>query len=242
MEEQDTLFFDKLNNDISIVTKVWGPAAWFFLHNMAMSYPKRINLDNPEHKEKYNSMYAFLSNLGNVLPCPVCSKSYNQYIKEPDLQIHQYLNSRKELFLFIYKIHEKVNDKLGVPKCDRVSFNEVINYYKKFIAGPCKETTNDERIQNMMNGCGSYDNDAKKFKNYKCSINVMDKDKNEMIQIHKEHFTMNGKDNGNGSNDGNGNGKDGNGKDGNGLAYTSIILNVIFIIAIIVLIMLLMRK
>lgn len=36
-------FFEKLPEHISMITKVWGPPTWFFLHSMAMAYPKKID-------------------------------------------------------------------------------------------------------------------------------------------------------------------------------------------------------
>ena len=72
-----TDLLDKLPEHVAMITKVWGPPTWFFLHSMAMSYPKRINENNPEHRRKKNAMFAFLSNLGEVLPCGLCGSSYN---------------------------------------------------------------------------------------------------------------------------------------------------------------------
>ena len=169
-------FFEKLPDDISMITKVWGPPIWFFLHSMAMAYPKKINKNNPEHLEIKNSMYAFLSNLGNILPCGLCGVSYESYIKSPELSIPKYLNSRADLVHFIYLIHERVNEKLGVPKCERPSFSEVVKYYNKFIAyGQCSATTEQERLNSLMAGCGESDIKKGKFKNYKCIVNVVNK-------------------------------------------------------------------
>ena len=33
--------FDNMNNEINMKTAVWGPPTWFFLHSMAMAYPKK---------------------------------------------------------------------------------------------------------------------------------------------------------------------------------------------------------
>ena len=67
LKESKKKFFDKLPNDISMITSVWGPPTWFFLHSMAMAYPKKININNPEHKKMKNSMFAFLSILTSLL-------------------------------------------------------------------------------------------------------------------------------------------------------------------------------
>ena len=186
-------FFEKLPEHISMITKVWGPPTWFFLHSMAMAYPKKIDKNDPDHIEIKNSMYAFLSNLGNILPCGICGASYENYIKTPELSITRYLNSRADLAHFIYLIHEKVNEKLGVPKCDRPSFNEVVQYYNKFRAhGSCSATTEEERLHSLMAGCGETEIKKGKFKSYKCNVDVINNNSNEHTVINnqmKEKFS-----------------------------------------------------
>ena len=201
-------FFEKLPEHVSVITKVWGPPTWFFLHSMAMAYPKKIDKNDPEHIEIRNSMYAFLSNLGSVLPCGICGASYENYIKTPELSISRYLNSRADLVHFIYLIHERVNEKLGVPKCDRPSFSEVVKYYNKFRAhGPCNATTEEERLNSLMAGCGETEIKKGKFKNYKCIVNVVNKNDNKSEYVKetlKENFGNIYK-SGNGNNDNDGN-------------------------------------
>ena len=191
-EELNKNFFEKLPDDISMITKVWGPPTWFFLHSMAMAYPKKINENNPEHIKIRNAMFSFLSNLGTVLPCSLCGVSYSSYIRTPELSISKFLHSRASLVHYIYLIHEKVNDKLGVPQCDRPSFKDVITFYNKFRAGPCIPTTEDERMGNLLTGCDITDIKKGNFKNYKCIVNVINKNnnKNEKINL-KEKFQVN---------------------------------------------------
>lgn len=167
----DPNYFESLPDYISMKTKVWGPATWFFLHSMSMAYPKKINKNNAHHMRIRNSMYAFLSNLGNILPCPLCGESYNKYIKEPELSIEKYIDTRENLVYFIFLIHEKVNDKLGVPACDRLTFKEAVTYYSQFIATgeiPCTATTEEERAKKRLKGCS--DN----VKNFQTVVNVFE--------------------------------------------------------------------
>ena len=173
-----TDLLDKLPEHVAMITKVWGPPTWFFLHSMAMSYPKRINENNSEHRRKKNAMFAFLSNLGEVLPCGLCGSSYNSYIRDPNLSIWKHLNSRGSLVEFIYKIHNRVNEKLGVPKCDIPSFKEDVEFYSQFIAGPCKATTDEERQNRLLLGCSNNDIEKGKFKDFSCKVNVIDRNNN----------------------------------------------------------------
>ena len=185
---EDNKLINNLPDNVAMITKVWGPPTWFFLHSMAMSYPKKIDDNNPQHRTKKNSMYAFLSNLGNVLPCPLCGSSYNTYIKEPTMSIWEHLDSRKSLILFIYNLHEKVNDKLGVAQCEKPSFKETVEYYKQFIANsPCKATTEEEKIKKRLEGCKNKD-----FKKYKCMVNIIDE--NSMNKGETDNSTDNSTD------------------------------------------------
>ena len=183
-------YFDKLSDYTAVRTHVWGPPAWFFLHSMAMAYPKIIDNNNPEHIETRNSMFSFLSNLGDVLPCGICGASYNGYIKEPDFEISKYLDSRAKLCYFIYLIHERVNRKLGVPKCFRPSFKKVIKKFGKFLVGPdqCKLTNLEEQTKNRMKDCTSQKHNMN-FKKYKTIVTVIDKDTNKIENFDiKENF------------------------------------------------------
>ena len=184
----DKNYFEKLSENTAVRTHVWGPPTWFFLHSMAMAYPKKINENNPEHIRIRNSMYSILSNLGNILPCSLCSVSYNGYIKEPSFEISKYLDSRAKLCYFIYLIHERVNRKLGVPQCYRPSFKKVIKKFGKFLVGPdqCKLTNIEEQTKNVMKGC-----DTKKhnmdFKKYKSIVTIIDKDTNKVENFDNEN-------------------------------------------------------
>ena len=40
------------NVDNGMMTKVWGPAGWLFIHSVAYGYPYAINPDNPDHLTK----------------------------------------------------------------------------------------------------------------------------------------------------------------------------------------------
>ena len=183
-------YFDKLSDYTAVRTHVWGPPTWFFLHSMAMAYPKIIDNNNHEHNETRKSMFSFLNNLGNVLPCGICGASYNGYIKEPDFEISKYLDSRAKLCYFIYLIHERVNRKLGVPKCFRPSFKKVIKKFGKFLVGPdqCKLTNLEEQTKNRMKDCTSQKHNMN-FKKYKTIVTVIDKDTNKIENFDiKENF------------------------------------------------------
>ena len=66
--------------------------------------------------------------------------------------IKNFLNSREELFRWIYEIHNKVNHKLGVPSCDIPSFEKVYSQYESYRA-KCHKYTSKERKSRKEKGC-----------------------------------------------------------------------------------------
>ena len=152
----DTIYTmdDKNDNDNNknngMMTKVWGPPGWMFLHCITFGYPVEIDYNNHEHIIRKEKMKIFFESIGYVFPCKYCRESYLNFIRE--IPIDNNLNSRKDLVKWLYDIHNKVNDKLGVPACNIPSLNEVHEKYEKYRA-QCKKTTSAERIKNLNKGC-----------------------------------------------------------------------------------------
>ena len=63
-----------------------------------------------------------------------------------------HLGSRKELTKWLYDVHNMVNDKLGVPQCERPSFEEIEERYQSFRAA-CKPLTESQRNDKAGKGC-----------------------------------------------------------------------------------------
>lgn len=138
------------NVDNGMMTKVWGPAGWLFLHCVSFGYPYAINNQNPDHETKKQDYMNFFYYLGKVLPCKYCRDSYMEFFKEINLENN--LNTREDLCRWLYDMHNKVNHKLGVPECQIPKFDDVKERYEKFRA-KCKKTTEEERELNKSKGC-----------------------------------------------------------------------------------------
>ena len=138
------------NVDNGLMTRLWGPSGWLFLHCVTFGYPFKIDPTNPEHLEKQNDYYRFFYYLGKVLPCKYCRNSYMEFF-ENDNPISK-LGTRRELAKWLYDVHNLVNDKLGVPQCERPSFEEVEERYQSFRAA-CKPLTDKERNDKAGKGC-----------------------------------------------------------------------------------------
>jgi len=133
-----------------MMTNVWGPPGWVFLHCITVGYPYKINPKNKEHISRKQHTKEFFNNLGHVLPCKYCRESYLKFISESPIDNH--LNTRKELAKWFYNIHNKVNQKLGVPKCDIPPFKEFYQKYETYRA-KCKQTTDNDRKKRKEKGC-----------------------------------------------------------------------------------------
>ena len=113
-----------------IMTKVWGPGCWLFLHCMVTGYPDKIDKKNKEHVARRKHTIAFLKQLPYVLPCKYCRESFIKFSKE--LPVEEYADTNKDLCLWIYKMHCKVNKKLGIN--NQPTFKQVCTKFNKFKA------------------------------------------------------------------------------------------------------------
>jgi hypothetical protein len=146
-----------------MMTKVWGPAGWFFLHSVTFGFPHEITEENKTRRRDYIN---FFNSLGNVLPCKYCRESWNNFMK--DLPIEEHVESRETITKWLYDMHNKVNYKLGVPDCDIPTFEEVVNRFEQYRA-KCKQTTEKERQEKLVKGCTIPQNGIKQ----RCVINVV---------------------------------------------------------------------
>lgn len=155
------------NVENGMMTKIWGPPGWLFLHCVTFGYPYVIDTKNPKHSNKKEEYAIFFNALGNVLPCKYCRESYIEFIKEDPIERN--LNTRDELCKWFYRIHNKVNEKLGVPKCNIPSFESIKKEYERFRA-KCKKTSDEERENNQAKGCVTPADGTKK----RCVVKVVD--------------------------------------------------------------------
>ena len=114
-----------------MMTKVWGPGCWVFLHCLVHGYPDKIDPNNKEDVSRKKHTKIFLENFPYILPCKYCRKSCIKFVEElPSLE--KALDSKKELCKWMYKLHNKVNIKLGIS--DFPSFKDVCSQYDSYKA------------------------------------------------------------------------------------------------------------
>jgi hypothetical protein len=106
-----------------MLTSVWGPSLWHYLHIMSFNYPVK-----PTRKEKKHYRQ-FVMNLRNVLPCKYCRMNLRKNLKDLPLRTKD-LNNRHTFSLWMYKLHEHINKMLG--KKSGLTFEKVRERYEHF--------------------------------------------------------------------------------------------------------------
>ena len=89
-----------------MLTSVWGPSLWHYLHTMSFNYPI-----NPTENDKKNYM-TFILNLKNVLPCRYCRENLKNNFKKLPLTIKD-MQNRHTFSKYVYELHELINKMLS---------------------------------------------------------------------------------------------------------------------------------
>jgi len=113
---------DYISGD-GMLTTVWGPSMWHYLHTMSFNYPINPSKENKQHYRD------FIINLQNVLPCKYCRQNLKTNMKANPLTMN-HMESRDTFSRYIYKLHETVNKLLG--KKSGLSYCDVRERYEHF--------------------------------------------------------------------------------------------------------------
>ena len=108
-----------------MLTTVWGPIIWSFLHCMSFNYP---NEPTNEDKKHYRD---FIYNLQYVLPCGKCRNNLKKNLKNLPLQMSD-MSSRDSFSRYIYNLHEVVNKMIG--KKSNLIYEDVRETFEHFRA------------------------------------------------------------------------------------------------------------
>ena len=116
-----------------MVTSVWGPPLWHYLHTMSFNYPvKPTSMDKKYYKE-------FIVSLRNVLPCRYCRDNLTKNLKVLPLT-KQVMKNRTTFSKWVFKLHELVNTMLG--KKSGLRYCDVRERYEHFRS----RCTNDKKF------------------------------------------------------------------------------------------------
>lgn len=113
------------NSNDGMLTAVWGPGMWHYLHTMSFNYPVHPSLADKNHYRD------FVLSLQYVLPCGKCRKNLAKNFKRLPLTISD-MKSRDTFSKYVYDLHEIVNQMLN--KRSGLSYDEVRERYEHFRA------------------------------------------------------------------------------------------------------------
>ena len=108
-----------------MLTSVWGPSLWHYLHTMSFNYPIKPTKDD---KKNYKE---FIFNLKNVLPCKYCRINLKNNLKNLPLRNCD-MKNRDTFSRYVYKLHELINKML--KKKSGLTYCQVRERYEHFRA------------------------------------------------------------------------------------------------------------
>jgi len=97
------------------MSKLWGPLGWMTLHSISLIYPEQ-----PTDMERYIAS-RFLDLFGETISCNECKLHFKTMYSLYKTIHPEYLNSRQDFALFIFRAHNTVNIRLDKPTPRTVS-------------------------------------------------------------------------------------------------------------------------
>lgn len=121
-----------------MLTSVWGPPAWLFLHTVSFNYPVHPTRADKKHYRQ------FIHSLQYILPCCHCRKNLKKNLKMLPLRASD-LKNRDRFSRWVFKLHELVNAMLG--KHSGLKYCDVRERYEHFRS----RCTKDIKVASMKN-------------------------------------------------------------------------------------------
>jgi Erv1 / Alr family len=135
------------SND-GMLTTVWGPGMWHYLHTMSFNYPVAPTCDEKRNYQR------FVLSLQHVLPCGKCRRNLRRTLRTFPLT-WAHMKSRDAFSKYVYELHEKVNHMLH--KESGLSYSDVRERYEHFRARcekpPAEKPPTEKRRAVSEKGC-----------------------------------------------------------------------------------------
>ena len=122
-----------------MLTSVWGPGMWHFLHTMSFNYPVA---PSQQQQHQYRT---FIIGLQHILPCKYCRTNLRNNFKTFPLQTC-HMKNRDTFSRYVYRLHEIVNKMLG--KQSGLTYCDVRERYEHFRS---RCTADDNDAANTVN-------------------------------------------------------------------------------------------
>jgi len=114
---------DDYNSNDGMLTSVWGPGMWHYLHTMSFNYPV-----NPTKQEKMH-YFSFMWSLRYVLPCGKCRANLRENYKKLPLTM-KHMKNRASFSRYVFDLHELINTMLH--KKSGLTYETVRERYEHF--------------------------------------------------------------------------------------------------------------
>ena len=131
---------NEYNSGDGMLTSVWGPSLWHYLHIMSFNYPVKPTKNDKKHYRD------FILSLKNVLPCKYCRENLKNNFKKLPLTMKD-MKNRKSFSKYVYKLHEHINTMLG--KKSGLKYDEVRERYEHF-RSRCTIDVNNDELKKLM--------------------------------------------------------------------------------------------
>lgn len=97
------------------MTTIWGPLGWMTLHSVGINYP-----DSPSEAEK-QICSRFLDMFAECITCHICKTHFLRILQTYKIIHPEFLNSKRDFFLFTVRAHNSVNKRLDKPTVKTVA-------------------------------------------------------------------------------------------------------------------------
>ena len=161
-----------------MLTSVWGPNLWHYLHTISFNYPIKPTHQNKKYYKE------FILNLQHTLPCKYCRINLTNNLKLYPLTLN-HLKNRNNFSRYIFNLHEIVNKMLN--KTSGLKYSDVRDRYEHFRSRCSKNNTKKkEKIERKKEkGCTSPLHGIKT----KCILNIVPESKKQnTFNIDKKCF------------------------------------------------------
>lgn len=111
------------NSNDGMLTSVWGPGMWHYLHTMSFNYPV-----NPTKQEKMH-YFSFMWSLRYVLPCGKCRANLRENYKKLPLTM-KHMKNRASFSRYVFDLHELIN--IMLHKKSGLTYETVRERYEHF--------------------------------------------------------------------------------------------------------------
>lgn len=122
-----------------MLTSVWGPSLWHYLHTMSFNYPINPTIAQKKYYKQ------FILSLKYVLPCKYCRMNLRKNLRAVPLT-ETVLKNRDNFSKWMYDFHEHINTML--KKKSGLSYQDVRERYEHFRAR-CSETSVDKIVAEL---------------------------------------------------------------------------------------------